>query len=346
MKIQRAELLKALNHIKPGLATTIKSMEYATFTGDTLLAYNDQIGVLYPFETDFEVAINYDDLYKVISKTKIDEIDLSMDGAELRITGKTTKAGFNSITTEEIDESIQALYAQIPNEENGLDWIELPTDFISGALLCISAAATDTTQGTLACLYVGGADLICSDNLRISHYIMNEDLGINFFIRAGVIRDLASFDFTHICISKSWVHFITEDGVIFSTRLIRGKDFDYYLTKFDGFKGTAVKLPEGLQPIVDAAAVMAEDDVIKDMWITLQEDEMTCATQNARGWIEKTIPLKFKRKTPIEFQVSATFLQQILNLPYKMTVGKDKSLFESGSFRHLLLHRVKQKAVE
>jgi len=345
MKIKRSELLEALNAVKPGLATktVVQQMEHVIFTGQDIVTYNEQTGILYPFETDFEASVNYNDLYKIITKIKKDEVELTVEESELLITTKTTKAGLVTMTTDEIDESLDGLINQLPNEVNGLDWQDIPSDFIDGALLCIPAVSQDLSQGTLACLYINNDNLICTDNQRISWYKLKEPVNYEFFIRAGTIRELASFDIKRLCVSESWIHFITDKDVVFSTRLIRGKSFDYFLDMFDGFKGTAVELPEGLKALVDSAAVMAEEGIYRNMRVTIQEGEMVCATQNARGWIEEPIPIKYDKKTPIDFQVSAIFLQQILNLPLKMTVGKGKSLFESGSFRHILLHRVKKE---
>jgi len=347
MKIQRAELLEALNAVKPGLATKsiVQQMEHVLFTGHDLITYNDQIGVLYPFETDFKVSVNYADLYKIITKIKVDELELSVKESELLITTESTKAGLVTIATDEIGDSLDGLINQLPSDENKFEWQELPSDFLKGALLCIPAAAQDLSQGVLACLYVNGTNLICSDNLRVSWYELSEDTNVEFFIRAGTIKELSSFDIKQFCVSDSWINFCTDNNVVFSTRLIRGKSMEYFLDLFKEFKGTTVDLPDGLKIIVESAAVMAEDEAVRDMRITLQKGEMVCMTHNARGWIEKTIPAKFNRKTPVDFSVSATFLQQILNLPLTMTVGENKSLFESGNFKHVLLHRINQELV-
>ena len=241
---------------------------------------------------------------------------------------------------DEINDSINGLVNQLPNDDNEFKWQELHKDFMEGALLCIPASSHDMSQGTLACLYTNGSDLICSDNLRVSWFALKESMGVEFFIKAATVRELAAFEFTQFCVSGSWVHFQTENNVVFSTRLIRGKSLDYYKETFDGFKGSPVELPDGIKSVIDSASVMAEDDAIRDMTMAFKDGELICSTKSARGWIEKTIPVSYKKKTPVEFMISATFLQQILSLPLKMTVGESKSLFESGNFKHVLIHRV------
>ena len=343
MKIKRTEILKALKAVKPGLANNsiIKQMEYVMFTGQDLITYNEQISIIYPFETDFEAAVNYNDLYKIVSKIKKAEINLTLDENELLLTAEKTKAGLVIMDTEDIDSHLKGLRQQLPDESD-LEWKAIPDDFIKGALLCIPAAAADKTQGVFTCLSVDGVDLVCSDNQRISWYTLQEDIGTEFFISSSSIKELAVMKIKQFCVSESWVHFLLDSDVIFSTRLIKpenGESLNYFLDLFDDFTGTTVELPDGLKEVVESAAVMAEDDAAKNMRITLRQGELLCETRKNRGWFEKPIDMDYDEE-PITFQVSATFLQQILNLPLKMTAREDRSLFESGSFKHLLLHKV------
>ena len=344
MKIQKADLLQALNAVKPGLATktVIQQMENVLFTGQDMITYNDQICVLYPFETDFTASVNYNDLYKIANKVATEDLEVTLVDNELRIKTKSTKAGLLIVEGDEINDSINELVSQLPNDDNEFKWQELYKDFMEGALLCIPASSHDMSQGTLACLYTNGSDLICTDNLRVSWFALKESMNAEFFIKAATVRELAAFEFTQFCVSGSWVHFQTGNSVVFSTRLIRGKALDYYKEVFDGFKGSPVELPDGIKSVIDSASVMADDDAVRDMTMVFKDGELICSTKSARGWIEKTIPVSYKKKTPVEFMISATFLQQIVSLPVKMTVGENKSLFESGNFKHVLIHRVGQ----
>ena len=345
MKIKKAELLQALNEVKPGLATRslLQQMENATFTGQDIITYNDQICVLYPFETDFEVSINHTDLYKIVSKIPTESFDISVDGNMVTLISESenesTKAELIPILEDEIGENINSLVEQLPSEGNEFEWQELPKDFMQGALLCIPAASTDMAQGVLTCLYVNGKELICSDNLRVSYFELSKDTNSEFFIKATIVRELSQFKFIWFCVANSWVHFQTENGAIFSVRLIRGKGLDYFKKLFDGFKGEVIELPEGMKEFVDSASVMTSKDD-QTMFISFRKNEIVCETQNSRGRIEKRKTLKYSSKTPIEFSISATFLQQILGLPLKMIVGENKSLFESGSFKHVLIHKM------
>jgi hypothetical protein len=345
MQFKREELLNAIAILKPGLAVNafVKPMQNVSFNGNELVTFNEQIAILVPFETDFEISVNHEDLMNILTKLETSDIEIQVDDMELKIKAGSTEAGLIGASTEEIDVNLNLLLDQLPNDNNNHEWVELPTDFINGMLLCIMAADTSLQLQSLACLYANGTELICTDNKRVSNYTLNGDLGTEFFIRTGLIKELEKFAVTHFCATKSWVFFISETGIIFAAKKLYGDSLKMYMPMFDDFKGKAVKLPEGLKEVVNAASVMAVDANTKDMDILIKDGEMICTTQNERGWVTTKIPMKTGKKKPIELQVSAVFLQQILDLPdLMMTVGEGKSLFTSGNFKHVLLHRIEE----
>lgn len=78
MKIEREELLRVLNIAKPALAT--KEIVFETthfwFTGKSVLAYDDKIGIEVPFETDFEGGLLGKLLIGVLEKSAAKEVTI------------------------------------------------------------------------------------------------------------------------------------------------------------------------------------------------------------------------------------------------------------------------------
>jgi len=342
MKIKTETMLAALNAVKPGVATKtiIQQMENVLFAGQDIITYNSQICICYPFETDFTASINYKDLLKVVSKIDADEFEMTLVENEVRIKAPGTKAGLILTMEDDIGKDLDGLIAQLPSEENKIAWNKLPDEFMKAALLCIPAASTDMSQGTLTCLYANQTDLICSDNLRVSWYNLAESLNAEFFVKATVIKELAQFDFKEFSVSDSWINFRADNNAVFSTRLIRGKSLDYFKVVFDGFTGKPITLPEHLGKAIDAASVMAQEDDDRGVWISFKNGKIVCGTQSSRGWIEKELAAEYESEEPLEFMVSAAALQQILSMPLITLVGDKKSYFESGRFKHVLLHRM------
>ena len=342
MLIKRAELMNALSSVKPGLAfnTIVKQMESVQFSGQDLVTYNEQIGVLVPFETDFTAAVNYTDLVQIISKLDEEDIEINLQEDELSISTEKTKAGLFVIDTGDLQENINAMINQMPNEENGVEWDELPSDFLTGVSLCTPAAEKNISKGTLACMHTNGTHVFCSDNIRVAVFKLSTDIGKSFMLHAGLISELSKFDVKHFCISDSWAHFLTEDSTVFSVKRIRGESMDFYLDLLDGFKGKAIPIPDGLKEIVNAASVMSANDDQKPMKLTLKDGEMICETHNERGWVEKRVEVDGAKKSNMEMTISALYLQYILELPnVQMISGDGKSFFESGQFKYILLHR-------
>lgn len=342
MIVSRANLLDVLNKVRPGKASKshIKEMENVQFSGQDVITYNDQVGIMVPFETDFEASVNYDDFHKIISKLDTNELDLEVVENELLITTEGTKAGLVLMNYEVLGVMIDALVEHMPNDANDLKWIDIPSDFLTGVSLCTPAAESNVSKGILACMYTNGTNIICTDNARIAIYNLTETFDESFLIRAGLVSELSKFDAKQICVSDAWVNFSAEDKSVFSARRVRGDGLDFYLEVLDGFDGKALQLPDGLKEIVNAASVMSSNDDDKEMGITLKDGEMICTTQNERGWVEKSITVEGMKKSEMELNVSAVHLAQILDLPdIKMTVGDGKSLFESGNFKYILLHR-------
>jgi len=339
MIVKRTELLDALNTLKAGLSSNshIPQMENVQISGTDFISFNEEICVIVPFETDFEASVNYSDFTQIIAKLDSENVDLKLDDNQLLITTKHTKAGLLTMDTAELGEKINTLIEQMP--ENEKEWLDLPQDFVTGVSLCTPAADKKMTSATLACLYANGNNIICTDNNRVAIFKLENPIDTPFFIRAGLISELTKFDAKKYFLSDAWAHFKTDTDIVFAVRHVRGNSLDKYLTLLDGFDEDPIELPDGLKNIVSSAAIMADDNEGKPIHVVINNNEMACATQNTRGWIEKVIPINNTLNADNELYVDAVFLQHVLELPaIKMFAGETKSLFVSGKFSYILNH--------
>jgi DNA polymerase III sliding clamp (beta) subunit (PCNA family) len=78
MKIPRQAFLKALNTAKPALAAKelIIEMVHFFFTGKSIIAYNDKIGIEVPFQTEFEGGLDGKTLLGILDKSVAKEVEL------------------------------------------------------------------------------------------------------------------------------------------------------------------------------------------------------------------------------------------------------------------------------
>ena len=112
----------------------------------------------------------------------------------------------------------------------------------------------------------------------------------------------------------------------------------YFKQLFTDFNGNSIELPDNLRELVDAASVMTVDNQSREMNVVFENGKIVCSTHGPRGWIEKEMPVKYESDTPLKFAINASFLKEILGIPLTMIVGENKSLFQSGNFKHILAH--------
>lgn len=79
MKIPRIAFLKALNTAKPALAGKELLLEtvHFWFTGDSIIAYDDRIGIEVPFKTDFKGGLYGKLLLGILEKSAAKEVELN-----------------------------------------------------------------------------------------------------------------------------------------------------------------------------------------------------------------------------------------------------------------------------
>lgn len=94
MAMTRVDLLDQLALCAPALAKTdfVKIMSHFCFTGSTLYAYNDQIGVVVPCKTDFKGGVSGEVFLGILRQSKAREVELNEIDGTLQIKAATTKA--------------------------------------------------------------------------------------------------------------------------------------------------------------------------------------------------------------------------------------------------------------
>ncbi|NMA23687.1 MAG: hypothetical protein GX938_09320, partial [Spirochaetales bacterium] len=96
MKINKTELQKALEKVKPGLSNKelVEQSTSFAFMGGRIVTYNDEISISHPVK-DLNVtgAVKAQSLYAFLSKIKRDEIILEWEENQVVIKAGRSKAG-------------------------------------------------------------------------------------------------------------------------------------------------------------------------------------------------------------------------------------------------------------
>jgi hypothetical protein len=341
MQINKEQLQKALEKVKPGLAgkELIEQSTSFAFVGGRVITYNDEISISHPIEgLQLEGAILADNLYKFLGKVKKDEIELEINGNEILLTSGSAKAGL--ILQTEIKLPVNEEIA-----EKG-KWKKLPEGFLEGMKFVMTACTRDMSKPILTCVHVNQEGYMeGSDSYRIARYDLATEMPVDtFLIPASSVVDMVKLHPIKIAEGKGWIHFQTKEQTIISCRLY-DKDTYPVTDTFYSVEGQLVVLPQSLDKVLERAMVFAKRDHILDesILLTIKEKRLTIRADSETGWFEEEVPIQYK-DSPISFQVTPYLLKSILSSSQGCTISKDKIKFSNEFWQYVaVLRYIKEK---
>jgi DNA polymerase III sliding clamp (beta) subunit (PCNA family) len=326
MKINKAELQNALSKVKPGLASKeiIEQSTSFAFMGDKVVTYNDEISISHPVKgLNLVGAIKAEELYQFLGKIKQDEINISWEENQFKITAGNSKAGL--ILQQEV---------KLPIEEVGEigDWKELPNEFIEGLKFCRVTCSKDMSRPVLTCVNVmSDGTIVGSDSYRVTTYTLKEMPTKTFLIPATSVDELTKYDIKYITRGEGWVHFKTDEDTVFSCRIFE----DNYpeSSHIINFSGKSIRLPKKLPEVLDKAKIFAKKEFEEDSEVNIKIEDgwMTVSAEATSGWFEETIRIKYKDE-PISFIAHPTFLAEMLGKVQNCILGEDLMKFEGSNW--------------
>jgi hypothetical protein len=337
MKINRQELLMALETVKPGLANRemIEQSTQFAFMGNRVVTYNDEISISHPV-TGIELtgAIPADPLYHLLSKAKKEEIEITMTSSEIQFGMGAEKAGL-PLATE----------IKLPLDELGTPgkWKPIPENFVEALLFCIFSCSRDMSKPVLTCIHVHNEGRIeSSDNHRITRYWTDPIPVKTFLLPATSAQHVLKPDIVEIAEGKGWIHLKTKQGTVYSCRVFA----ENYPETGDFFKveGTEIKLPKSLPEILERAEVFAKQEFLLDQKteITLENNKMKIRTEGPQGWYEGEMNMKYK-EDPITISIHPKFLREVIGKVQTCILGERVMKFEGTNWEHVVSMSVASK---
>lgn len=326
MKIDRTDLLKALEHVKPGLAgkEVIEQTTSFAFLDDKIVTYNDEIAVTYPIQTGITGAVSANELYKLLKQTRKKQIEIKV-GNELQIMGEY-KAGiaFESDVSLPIDEIEQAD-----------DWKELPSDFTNAINFCLFTVSKDMNRPVFACVHATENYIEACDNFRYTRKYMEDDVDDSFLVLGNVARDLIKYNVKWYTKAGSWLHFKTEEDAVFSCRTY-GEEYPDLSEQLD-FEGTKITLPDASSEIVEKARIFKSGDQETDdkVQVTIDDGRLVIASESSSGWFKQSAVLEYEGDR-LTFTIVPRFFLELLKLTHDIEVGDSVIKFEGDDFDHVV----------
>ena len=331
MQINKEELKKALEIVKPGLANKeiIEQSTSFAFMKDKVVTYNDEISISHPISgLDITGALKAEELYQLISKTKKDEIEVILEDNQIILQSGRAKAGL-----------ILQTDIKLPLKEIGEieKWKTLPENFSKAVRFVSIAAGIDMSRPVLTCIHVDKSGYVeASDGFRIVKY-ENMKIPVNtFLIPVSSARELIKLNPTKIAEGQGgWIHFQTNEGSIISCRVFEDKYPD--TSKFLKVEGVSLTMPAIVSEIIDRAIVFSKRDHSFDeqVFIVIQNNKIKINAKSETGsWFEEDANMRFKDDS-ISFAITPYLLQDILKETSSFVINENMMKFEGTDWLYV-----------
>jgi DNA polymerase III sliding clamp (beta) subunit (PCNA family) len=332
MEIERQKLLDALQFVKPGLSSKemIEQSTSFAFKEGRIMTYNDEISVSHPLpEFDIEGAVKAEEFYALIDKTNKDKIEIELTDAEVLVKCGRIKAGL--VLQNEF---------KLPIDEIGEvgDWKVLPDGFLDKLRFTVFSCSKDMSMPVLTCVHVDTENSVMEscDNFRATKMTFGA-LGVNpFLIPSSSASILTGYKVREVAEGDGWIHFRNEQNTIFSCRVFEDNFVNTKpLYKIDGDK---LRLPSGIQELLERSKVMAKRDTMLDevVQVILKKDKITIKSQGDYGWIEESDKIKYTGEG-VTFYINPTFLAEICNLLRNCYISENKLKFVGEDWEHVVI---------
>lgn len=344
MKVDRKHFISVLQSVQPAVASK-ELVEQSTsfiFTGSQVMAYDDELCISHPLETEFECAVLAKELLAVLLRIKDEEVDVQTNETHLVVKGKKNKAGIKLEWKTNVEEISKTLGM-------AKDWNALPNNFMEGLGFCALSVGKDNSKPLSKCIHCHGNSMLSTDNRRITVYYLQAipDTGMEELnIPGSAVRALSSFDLQEYALSDGWVHFKAANDAIVSSRTIAGKFPREKAFEFIAKAQRAendVKMPSTLPEMLKAASVFTSSSTtgakksVEDshVQISINSGLLTVRGEGPAGFFEESARCKYQGDA-IEFECVPDFLNKILAHTDTAVVDQGSLLFEGDNFEHII----------
>ena len=331
MKVSRKDLLQVLSAVQAGLATK-EILEQSTsfvFADGFVYTYNDEIAISAPIDVDFEGAVQAAEFLKLLNKTPDTEIDLEATDAGLVVKSKKYTATIK--LAAKILLPIDKL--DIPDK-----WSKLPSDFAKAVGFCLFSVSTDMTKPALTCIHAFDNRVESTDNYRLTIRKFDKKYFKEpLLIPANAAKELTSFNATQYSAADGWIHFSTDDDVVFSCRTYLELAFPILEKVIELKNPGELKFPADVEEALERTSIFSASALQIEQHITVSLDDklLTLEGSGDAGKIKETARVRYKGD-PCSFKINPGFLSTILKLKSTALVGDSKLRFDDDTFTHVV----------
>lgn len=309
--MNRSELVRTLELIKPALATTNMVPVFQSFIFDqgTVAAYNDSIAIVGPSEFEVPCGIHGLTLLGLLSNSSVEEFDVKFDKEIITLKlGKTvSKLPFNPEENFIFKEPTDKWAAKVP----------INTQFIEALTMCLETVSVDTTQTALLGITLQGDKIYSCDSDSLTRVKLKQGakgrvlMSTQFCLAVAKLWSTLDMVKGTLSISDDWLYADFDVWAVYG-RILEVSDpidFEALIKKTIKAQTPTQALPDGLSEALSRARVLADPESQKT-FLSIEKGKMNLHTETYMGEISDT--LTFKEHPDVDANVNASHLQRAI----------------------------------
>lgn len=326
MKIDRAELLRKLEAVAPGLAIkeAVEQSSCFVFAGGRVVTFNDEIACGIDCDLGFTGAVAARPLLDLLAKMAEAEVDVEATDNELIVKGKRRRAG---ITME------AEITLPIGSVEQPEAWVDMDPEFADAIGVVQHCASKDANNFHLTCVHVTPDCVEACDNFQLARYPLATGVTEACLVKRDSVKHVTGLGMTEVAETKTWLHFRNPVGLTLSVRRELG-DFEN-LDKILESDGTRCTLPGGLAEAVDKAEIFsAENSENNIVTIELKSGQLRLRGMGPNGWYEERKDVTWEND-PMSFNMAPKLLVDITARTNDCYIAPGRLKIDGGKFTYV-----------
>lgn len=325
ISVNREHLIQLLEFVQPGLSQReiIEQSSCYVFRPNPIkegtgliLTFNDEIACSVESPFDFQGAVQASPLLTLLHKMTEDTVDLENGDAELRVYGKSRRAGIRM----EAEVTLPVEKVERPKK-----WKPLPDGFIEAVKMTCQCVGKDESKFVATCVHLTPKWIEASDSYQITRYRISTDLSAeSVMVRGQSIKQAMDVGVTHFCETPNWIHFRNDSKLVLSCRRHLEEYID--LSPFLKVEGTEpLVLPKGLTEACEKAGIFSVDNAAGEDLVTvrLKKNKLVVKGEGVLGWFRETKKVTYKGRE-LSFMVSPLILSEIVKRMSECEISEEK----------------------
>lgn len=338
MNINKQTLIKALETVKPGLASKemIEQTTSFCFKDGKVITYNDEISISCPVEgLDLEGAISAEELYKLLSKIKKDEIDLEIEENEILIKSGRMKAYLT------LQDEIKLPLEEISGKKK---WKDLPKRFSEALKFAAPTCSKDMSYPSRTCVHITKQGTVeATDSYRFSINEINEMPVNDFLLPSSEALQLIKLKPTKVSEGKGWIHFKNENEAEISCRVYEDQFPDVH--QFVEVEGNEIELPKKILDILERAEPFYKRDYFLDegIEVSISTNQIKISATGDHGRFEEDARIDYDKKEHLNFNITPYILRDIVEKTRKCIISDKMIKFAGENWIYIATLRFKNQ---